>query len=476
MSRMLLERYKLGVQPFGVTPDPRFLYLSATHREAIASLLHGIRSGRGFTALIAAPGMGKTTLLLNLLHMLDGNTKTAFLFQTLCGPREFLNALLADLEIEADDKSITGMHAKLNKYLLRESHNGRQVVVVIDEAQNLNKQVLEVVRMLSNFETANQKLLHVVLAGQPQLANKLSSRSLTQLRQRISIVARLAPLNALETRDYIEHRLKVAGHACGTPLFTDQAYAMIAEQSQGIPRDINNLCFNAMSLGCALKRSIVDGSMVQETVNDLNLRTIVAPPKKSDERSSPPSHFSGGVFSSAERRREALVAIAVLASLVWPISRLIAPARQQLLPEHSARISQPETNHHFEMVAASAVPVPKERKEQPLRAAPVARAETLRTRTLWDKSQTVEEAPGTADESRSKVNQNTSATGTETTGYDRTSLSDELEFNLLLKEVGLTQWMQTNRIPMSQQPTRDIQSAPDQNLAPLDSQVQKGIP
>ena len=476
MSRMLLERYKLGVQPFGVTPDPRFLYLSATHREAIASLLHGIRSGRGFTALIAAPGMGKTTLLLNLLHMLDGNTKTAFLFQTLCGPREFLNALLADLEIEADDKSITGMHAKLNKYLLRESHNGRQVVVVIDEAQNLNKQVLEVVRMLSNFETANQKLLHVVLAGQPQLANKLSSRSLTQLRQRISIVARLAPLNALETRDYIEHRLKVAGHACGTPLFTDQAYAMIAEQSQGIPRDINNLCFNAMSLGCALKRSIVDGSMVQETVNDLNLRTIVAPPKKSDERSSPPSHFSGGVFSSAERRREALVAIAVLASLVWPISRLIAPARQQLLPEHSARISQPETNHHFEMVAASAVPVPKESKEQPLRAAPVARAETLRTRTLWDKSQTVEEAPGTADESRSKVNQNTSATGTETTGYDRTSLSDELEFNLLLKEVGLTQRMQTNRIPMSQQPTRDIQSAPDQNLAPLDSQVQKGIP
>lgn len=461
---MVHEHYKLAAQTFGVTPDPRFLYLSATHREAMASLLHGIRSGRGFTSLIAGPGTGKTTLLLNLLHMLDGNTKTAFLFQTLGGPQEFLKALLADLEIEADGKSITGMHAKLNEYLLRESHNGRQVVVVIDEAQNLNKRVLEVVRMLSNFETTNQKLLHVVLAGQPQLANKLNSRSLTQLRQRISIVARLAPLNALETRDYIEHRLKVAGYACGTPLFTDQAYAMIVEQSQGIPRDINNLCFNAMSLACALKRSIVDGSMVQETVNDLNLRTIAAPPKKSDEQSGQPSHFSRGVFSSAERRREALVAIAAVASLVWPISRLVAPAKEQLLPGHSARTSQPETNH------PSAVPL---LKEQPLRAARVARTETRRSRTRWDKSQTVEEAPGTPDESRSKVSQNTSATGTDTTGHDHTSLSDELEFNLLLKDMGLTEWMQTSRIPMGQQPTPDIQSAPDQNLAPLDSQVQK---
>jgi general secretion pathway protein A len=472
---MLREHYKLAVQPFGVTPDPRFLYLSATHREAMASLLYGIRSERGFTALIAAPGMGKTTLLMNLLYMLDGDTKTAFLFQTLCEPREFLSALLADLRVEDDGTSITRMQARLNEYLLRESHHGRPVVVIIDEAQNLNEQVLEVVRTLSNFETATKKLLHIVLAGQPQLAEKLNSRTLTQLRQRISIVARLAPFNARETRDYIEHRLKVAGHASCKPLFTDQAYAMIAEQSQGVPRDINNLCFNAMSLGCASKCSIVDRSMVQETVNDLDLRTVAASPKNSNERSGRPSHFSGGVFSSAKWRQEALVAIAVLASLVWPISRLVVPARQQLLPERSARTSQPETNHHFEMVAAAAVPVPKGRKEQPLRAAPVARTDTPRTRTRWDKSQRAEEAPGTADESRSKVNQNTSVTGTNTTEYDHTSSNDELEFNLLLEGVGLTERMHTNGIPMSQQPTRDIQSVPDQNLAPLDSQVQKGI-
>ena len=258
MSGMLTEYYKLAVQPFGVTPDPRFLYLSATHGEAMASLLHGIRSARGFIALIAAPGMGKTTLLLSLQHTLKSNTKTVYLFQTMCEEAEFLNALLGDLGIKYDGKSVTRMYAKLNEYLLLEARNGRQVVVILDEAQSLDEQVLEAVRMLSNFETASNKLLQVVLSGQPHLAEKLSSGRLTQLRQRISIVARLAPLNAQETRDYIEHRLKVAGHASGSALFTDAAYAAIAEHAQGIPRNINNLCFNAMSLGCALKRSVVD--------------------------------------------------------------------------------------------------------------------------------------------------------------------------------------------------------------------------
>lgn len=346
---MVREHYKLALQPFGVTPDPRFLYLSATHREAMASLLHGIRSGRGFTALIAIPGMGKTTLLFNLLNILKGEVKTAFLFRTLCGPGEFLNALLADLGIEDDGKNVTRMHAKLNEYLLRESSNGRQVVVIIDEAQNLDEQVLEAVRVLSNFETANKKLLHIILVGQAQLAEKLSSGSLTQLRQRISIVARLAPFNARETREYIEYRLKLAGLVSGKPLFTNQAYAMIAEQSNGIPRNINNLCFNAMSLGCALKRPIVDALMVQEVICDLDLRTIVGPPKKSDEQTNQSSDFSGVDFSSAKWRRELVSAIGLLASLVWLNARVALPAREQFLPERSAKASRSETNHILDL-------------------------------------------------------------------------------------------------------------------------------
>jgi general secretion pathway protein A len=278
---MLLKHFKLAAQPFGATPDPGFLFLSPTHREAMASLVHGILSGRGFTALIAEPGMGKTTLLFSLLHMLEDSASTAFLFQTLCKPKEFLRALLADIGIKDGGRDFTQMHAKLNGYLLSESRRGRQLVVVVDEAQNLDDSVLEVVRMLSNFETASKKLMHVVLAGQPQLAEKLAAENLTQLRQRISIVARLAPFNPEDTRIYIEHRLRVAGFTSPEPVFTDRAYALISEYSRGIPRNINNLCFNAMSLGCATQCTILDHSKIQEVIDDLELEKLVPRFRKS---------------------------------------------------------------------------------------------------------------------------------------------------------------------------------------------------
>jgi len=268
---MLLSHFKLNAQPFGVTPDPEFLFLSPSHREAMASLVHGIVSGRGFTALIAEPGMGKTTLLFNLLHLLRDSAKTAFLFQTLCGPKEFLRALLLDLGIDEDTNDLTRMHAMLNECVLRASQKGRQLVVVVDEAQNLSERTLEVVRMLSNFETPNKKLMQLVLAGQPQFAEKLASEGLRQLRQRISVVARLAAFDEEQTRAYIEHRLRVAGFASAEPLFTYQAHRMIAEHSLGIPRNINNLCFNAMSLGCAMQRLTIDEAMIREVVRDLEL-------------------------------------------------------------------------------------------------------------------------------------------------------------------------------------------------------------
>jgi general secretion pathway protein A len=272
---MLLKYYNLQSDPFGVTPDHTFLFFSPTHREAMACLIHGILSGRGFTALIAEPGMGKTTLLFNLLHLLKGNARTAFLFQTLCGPKELLRALLADLGVVDSGRDLTRMHRKLNDFLLRETQHGQELVVVIDEAQNLEEPVLEVVRMLSNFESSNKKLMHVVLSGQPQLAEKLASERLVQLRQRISIIARLKPFNADETKAYIEHRLRSAGYSSPEPLFTDQACQMIAEYSRGIPRNINNLCFNAMSLGCALQRHTLEDFHIQEVIDDLELRTLL---------------------------------------------------------------------------------------------------------------------------------------------------------------------------------------------------------
>lgn len=280
---MVLKFYNLKEQPFGVTPDPRYLFLTPTHREALASLVYGVMSGRGFVGLVAKPGMGKTTLLFQLLQNLKHSARTVFLFQTLCTPRDFIKSLLADLGVEANDSDIVNLHAKLNEVLVRETRSGKRLVVVIDEAQNLDNSVLEVVRMLSNFETASEKLMQIVLAGQPQLADRLASPSLVQLRQRVSILARLKPLNGPEVAQYIEHRLRVAGYEPSVALFTERALDLIAAQSEGIPRNINNLCFNALSLGCAQGQRTIGHDLVEEVIGDLDLRTL-------QEESAPTAH------------------------------------------------------------------------------------------------------------------------------------------------------------------------------------------
>jgi general secretion pathway protein A len=277
---MVLDFFKLSEQPFGVTPDPRYLYFSATHREALASALYGVSCGRGFTTMIAQPGMGKTTLLFDFLQKVRNHAKTVFLFQPQADPRDLLRSLLADIGIEDQGNDFVRMHRKLNEVLLAESRLGRRLVVVLDEAQNLSDEVLEAVRMLSNFETPREKLMHLVLAGQPQLAEKLASPQLIQLRQRISIIARLQPFNTAETEKYIEHRLRVAGYDFATAMFTPQALETIAKYSQGIPRNINNVCFNSMSLGFVAKQRTIDDGMVREVIDDLDLNIDEPEPVK----------------------------------------------------------------------------------------------------------------------------------------------------------------------------------------------------
>jgi general secretion pathway protein A len=267
---MYLKFFGLREQPFGVTPDPRFLYLSAAHREALASLYYGIEAGRGFLGLIAKPGMGKTTILFHLLEKVRSSARTAFLFQTQCNSREFMRFLLAELGYEGDGQDFVRMHEEFNKRLLQEARAGHRFIVVIDEAQNLEPSVLETVRLLSDFETPRAKLLTIILAGQPELAAKLASPSLAQLRQRISIVNRLEPLPSWEIKSYIEHRLQIGGYE-GDPLFAPEAFAEIARFTEGIPRNVNNFCFNALSLACALRQKMVDLAIVQEVISDLDI-------------------------------------------------------------------------------------------------------------------------------------------------------------------------------------------------------------
>jgi len=266
---MFLKFFGLREQPFGVTPDPRFLYLSAAHREALASLYYGIEAGRGFLGLIAKPGMGKTTILFHLLEKFRSTARTAFLFQTQCSSREFMRFLLAELGYEGDDDFVR-MHEEFNKRLLQEARAGNRFIVVVDEAQNLEPSVLETVRLLSDFETTKAKLMTIILAGQPELAGKLASPGLAQLRQRVSIVNRLEPLAPWELKSYIEHRLKVAGYE-GDQLFEEDILPEIARFTEGIPRNINNFCFNALSLACAMRQTVVDSAVVQEVMADLDI-------------------------------------------------------------------------------------------------------------------------------------------------------------------------------------------------------------
>jgi general secretion pathway protein A len=312
---MFLNFYKLTEQPFGVTPNPRYLYLTPTHREAMASIFYGVIENRGFTALIAPPGMGKTTLLFELLQRCTA-LRTVFLFQFQSSPEGLMRSLLAELGIDGA-RDITEMQEELNQAILREAAEGKRLVVVVDEAQNFAEPVLEVLRMLSNFETSSEKLVHIILAGQPQLAEKLLAPSLAQLRQRISIVARLTPLDSAQTHAYIAHRLRVAGYTSAKPIFSEGASELIAHYSGGIPRNINNLCFNAMSFGCSLKRKTIERALIHEVYQDLNLRSLLAPPHGIEEMEKRQPHPTPTISSSQGRPAgRGLVRTAVASSLV----------------------------------------------------------------------------------------------------------------------------------------------------------------
>jgi general secretion pathway protein A len=272
---MYMDLYGLREQPFGVTPNPRFLYFSSMHKAALTSLVNSVCERRGFSVLIANPGMGKTSVIMQLLYLLKDSARTAFLFQSHGNTKEFLTALLQDIEAPAASDDLADMQRALNAAVLREAQADRQLVIVVDEAQNLSDETLEAIRLLSNFENPEAKLLHIIFAGQPALSTKLASPQLSQLRQRISVVAHLAPLTREGVAEYIERRLAIAGRT-GAPLFTPDALDFIAQVSEGIPRNINNLCFHALSLGYAGRMPSVDLSVVQRAARALELKSAGA--------------------------------------------------------------------------------------------------------------------------------------------------------------------------------------------------------
>ena len=265
---MYLEFYGLCETPFSPTPDPKFLFQSPRHREALAQLIYGVRERKGFIVLTGEIGTGKTTLLRTLLERLDDEHPVAYVHNSSLPWEGMLEYILHDWGVKTIGTSQAQRLVDLNEYLIEQHRLGRSPVLVIDEAQNLSIESLEAVRLLSNFETTHAKLLQILLVGQPELRDKLNAFELRQLKQRIALRCHISALGPEEARQYIRHRLRVAG-ATDAGIFTDGAVQRITEYSRGIPRVINTLCDHCLISGYADSKRRIDVRMVEDAIEYL---------------------------------------------------------------------------------------------------------------------------------------------------------------------------------------------------------------
>jgi general secretion pathway protein A len=270
--------YDLRERPFALSPDPDYLYPSRVHREALDYLRYGLETHAGFVAITGEIGSGKTTLLQTLLRGLDTQTTVARIVNTMLEPRELLETIMIDFGLDPGGHSKPLLLRDLAQYLVDQRLAGRLVLLVIDEAQNLSLAALEELRMLSNLETEKSKLLQILLVGQPNLREKLASPELEQLRQRITVSYHLAPLDAGETANYINHRLGRA--AIGAPLeFPRDVTDLIHARSRGVPRIINVICDAALVFGYAEERRQIDLPLLREVLSELETTGVLPAPR-----------------------------------------------------------------------------------------------------------------------------------------------------------------------------------------------------
>ena len=265
----LFEHFNLNGQPFGLTPDPEFVYWSKQHALAKAYMQSTILLADGFVVITGEIGSGKTTMLQSFLGEFKDDIVYAVVSRAPLKPKQFLQAVLVEFGLMPFDKPKVELHDMLNLFLIEQYSNGKKVILIIDEAQNLSKKVLEEIRMFSSIETHKEKVLRIILAGQPELKQTLDSPSLKQLVQRIRLRCHIGPLDDREMREYIEHRLKVAGSE-GNDLIADGAFAPIYRYTGGIPRLINMLCDTALLCAFAEHKQTVNAEDVMSAVKELN--------------------------------------------------------------------------------------------------------------------------------------------------------------------------------------------------------------
>ena len=265
---MYLEFYGLKLSPFDITPNPRFLFHSTKHREAFNHLHYGIRERKGFVQLTGEVGAGKTTLCRALLEKLDGNFSTALILNPLMSGDELMKAIATEFGLNVKGMDRLETLAAISDFLLRQTLAGRESVLIVDEAQNLTEELLEQVRLISNIETDDRKLLQIVLMGQPELRDRLNSPRLKQLRQRITVRYHLNALTRTEVGQYIQHRLALAGSR-GAPAFTAPAIWRVFGYSRGIPRLVNAVCDKALLAGFVERSYRINFRMVGRAIRDL---------------------------------------------------------------------------------------------------------------------------------------------------------------------------------------------------------------
>ncbi len=271
---MYLEYFKLNEPPFDITPNPRFLFYSGKHREAFNHLLYGIRERKGFVQLTGEVGAGKTTLCRALLEQLGDTFSTAVILNPMLDADQLIKAIAMEFGLDVNGADRLETIAIINDFLIRQMAEGRETVLIVDDAQTLTNDLLEQVRLLSNLETDERKLLQIVLMGQPELRDRLNHPGLRQLRQRITVRFHLNPLRRAEVAQYVQHRLQVSG-ASGAPYFTWGAMWRIFSYSGGIPRLVNAVCDKALLAGFVEQSERINHRLVGRAIRELEGDIIV---------------------------------------------------------------------------------------------------------------------------------------------------------------------------------------------------------
>jgi type II secretory pathway predicted ATPase ExeA len=273
--------FGLKENPFNVNPDPRYLFLTKQIEEALSGLMYGIQTRKGFITLTGEVGTGKTTLVNRLLDWLHlKRTKTAFLFNSRMNSSQLFDFILAEFDIQCDNRSKSQQLMKLNHWLLDRYRAGETAVLIVDEAQNLTFPVLEEIRLLTNLETSTEKLLQIVLSGQPELEDKLKLPQLRQLRQRITLRCRTMPMSNEQTHDYVRERLRIAGAPAQSTIFSAKAMDAVHLYSMGIPRVINLLCEHALINSFVDQKQVVEPKVIEDVAREFQLDEVepIAPP------------------------------------------------------------------------------------------------------------------------------------------------------------------------------------------------------